>query len=111
MKAVSRVTNRKYTEKIRTWVRILFKPRGGEIILFIVLFLTMLFLTEQIGGIPIAKEEVGGMYRVTIKGPGPNRMISHELYWSWIIFSYVIFSPYFIFFAVKYFPYLDGTRK
>ena len=105
------MTNRKFPGKPRTRVGMLFKPRGWIFILSIALFIMMFYLTEQIGGIPIAKEDVGEMYRVTIRGSGPDRMISHELYWSWIVFSYIVFAPYFIFFAVKYFTYLDGTRK
>jgi len=105
------MTNTRYPGKLRGWLLIFFKPRGWEIILFFAMFLTMFFLTKQIGGIPIAKEEIGGMYRVTLKGPGPDQLISPKLYWSWMIYSYGVFAPYFIFFAVKYFPYLDGTRK
>lgn len=99
-----------HSDEPRSWVAILFKPRGWEIVLFIFLFVTMIILTEKIGGIPIAKEDVGEMYRVTVKGPPLDRMISYELYWAWIVCACVFF-PYFIFFAIKYFPYLDARRK
>lgn len=77
------------------------RVKRWEIALFIVWWLAVLILSHLIGGVPLDKVEIDGMYRVTLKGPGPDRIISRELYWAWAIAAYSL-VPYMIYVLLKY---------
>ncbi len=86
-----------------------YKVRRWEIALFIAWWLVVIVLTQRVGGIPVDRTDVEGMYRVVLKGPAPDALVSPALYWAWTVATYA-FAPYMIYFILKYAAFFGRAR-